>query len=257
MAEIFKHEGGYVDHPRDPGGATNMGITHITLAKYRNKPVAKADVRALTIAEARRIYRLRYWDKVHGDYLPYGYDLVTMDGAVNSGPARGVKWVQKAVGARVDGVMGGETLEATRQGGPNGISRACGARMGFLRGLRHWDAFGRGWSRRVASVEAVALRMYLEADQSTSIAKGWIESLRDQLPGLAAKERRNAKAQGTVTATGGAGGVAVVDIPPAATVGLALGAIVVATLLIIRARRRAQYHEDRVEALSATLEAMP
>lgn len=256
MLEIFAHEGGYVDHPRDPGGATNMGITHKTLAAYRGKPVTKADVRNLTKAEAREIYRLNYWNKIKGDALPYGYDLVAMDGGVNSGPSRGVKWMQRGAGAAADGRVGPQTLEACRSAGPKGIERACEARMGFLQGLRTWDAFGRGWSRRVASVEAVALRMHLRAAGSTQEARTWLEGLRDALPGKAADERRAGTAQTTATGAGGAGGVSVADLPPAAVVALALGVATVAALLFIRSRRKATYHEDRAEALSAELEAL-
>jgi len=160
MVEIFKHEGGYVDHPRDPGGATNMGITHLTLADWRGAPVTKQDVRELTKQEARAIYRARYWHAIKGDDLPAGLDLVAMDGAVNSGPSRGARWLQQALGVTADGVIGPKTRSAAIVSNhPKIISRACALRLDWLRGLHHWGTFGRGWQRRVEDVERVALAM--------------------------------------------------------------------------------------------------
>jgi lysozyme family protein len=160
MDEIFKHEGGYVDHPRDPGGATNMGITFATLRAYRGKAITKADVKALTKAEAREIYRKNYWNKVSGDDLPSGVDLCTMDGAVNSGPSRGVRWLQRAVGANADGQIGPKTIAAADEAPlAQTINRMCDDRMNFLRGLGTWSTFGTGWTRRVTSVRKVALEL--------------------------------------------------------------------------------------------------
>lgn len=86
LSETLAHEGGYVDHPKDPGGATNMGITQAALSDWRDRPVSRFEVRTLTRVEADAIYRARYWNAVRGDDLPPGLDLVAFDGAVNSGP---------------------------------------------------------------------------------------------------------------------------------------------------------------------------
>ncbi len=146
LAHVLKWEGGYVDHPKDPGGATNHGITRATLADFRGKPVSKADVKALTKNEAGRIYRFRYWNKLHGDDLPQGLDLVALDGGVNSGPSRGAKWLQKGLGVAADGDIGRETIGAALNARETVavIQKACAARMGFLRKLRTWSTFGRG-----------------------------------------------------------------------------------------------------------------
>lgn len=160
MAEIFKHEGGYSDHPKDPGGATNMGITHITLAEYRGRPVTKSDVKALTKSEAMEIYRKRYWDVIRGDDLPLGIDLVTMDGSVNSGVGRGPKWVQAALRVAQDGKVGPKTITAAwTANAADTINAACDARLGFLKSLETWPTFRRGWERRVAEVRKKALEM--------------------------------------------------------------------------------------------------
>jgi len=161
LDHVLKWEGGYVDHPRDPGGATNHGITRATLAQHLGRPVTKAEVKALTVETAGEIYRPRYWDKVRGGDLADGFDLVAFDGGVNSGPRRGVRWLQKGLGVTADGVMGPQTQAAANGAGDRVvvIQRACAARMGFLRGLKTWSSFGRGWARRVADTEATAVAM--------------------------------------------------------------------------------------------------
>ncbi len=158
---ILKHEGGYVDHPADPGGATNLGITHITLAAHRGKPVTKQDVRNLTKAEAAEIYRASYWNAVRADALPPGLDLAVFDFAVNSGPGRAAKTLQRVLGVPQDGVIGPQTLAAIGRapGVATIIMDLCDARMMFLRGLPTFGTFGKGWTRRVNEIEEAALRV--------------------------------------------------------------------------------------------------
>lgn len=159
LAAVLKHEGGFVDHPRDPGGATNMGITFATLKRWRGQPITKADVKALTRSEASEIYRKWYWDKVRGDDLPAGIDLVAFDGMVNSGN-RGAKWVQRALGVPMDGNIGPLTIAAAKEADAAAIITAASAyRMEFLRELETWPAFGKGWTRRVTEVQTEALDM--------------------------------------------------------------------------------------------------
>jgi lysozyme family protein len=157
---VLAHEGSYVDHPLDPGGATNMGITRATLARWRGRPVPKSEVRALTRREAGAIYRRLYWEAVRADELPDGLDLAAFDYAVNSGVSRAVRALQKAVHAEVDGRIGPATLAAARVKDPaEAIRRLCAARLAFLERLSTWRAFGRGWSRRVRETEGHALAL--------------------------------------------------------------------------------------------------
>jgi lysozyme family protein len=165
VAEVLRHEGGYVDHPRDPGGCTNRGITRRTLEAWRRTSVTCEDVRALDEAEARAIYRAHYWNAVHGDELLAGLDLVAFDAAVNSGRRRAALWLQEALGVPADGVIGPQTLRAARGAKDRAavIARACELRLTFLRSLDTWSDFGRGWSRRVRAVRQAALAMVDEA----------------------------------------------------------------------------------------------
>lgn len=160
LAEVLRHEGGYADHPSDPGGATMMGITIGTLEKWRGRPVSKAELRAISRQEAGAIYRARYWLAVRADELPAGLDLAMFDFAVNSGPSRAIRTLQGVLGVRVDGRLGPASRSAVNGSDPAMlISRLCQARLAFLERLPAFAVFGRGWRRRVGAVEAAALRL--------------------------------------------------------------------------------------------------
>jgi lysozyme family protein len=160
LAVVLQHEGGFVQHPRDPGGATNFGITRETLSRARGRGASVEDVRLLTQEEAASVYRRFYWDAIRADALSPGLDLAVFDLAVHSGPTKAVRLLQGAVGAPADGVVGPVTLEAARRADPGEtIRRLARARLGFLSRLRIWPVFGRGWRRRVLSVEREALRL--------------------------------------------------------------------------------------------------
>lgn len=150
---MFGHEGGYSNNKSDPGGPTKYGVTHRTLAAHRGEPsVTAAQVKALTLKEAEAIYRKSYWTQSGGDLLPAGLDYAAFDYGVNSGPARAVKSLQKVVGVTQDGIVGGQTVAAVNRypGGVQALIRAyCDERMQFLRGLKTWGSFGRGWTIRV------------------------------------------------------------------------------------------------------------
>lgn len=98
LAHVLAFEGGFVNHPLDPGGATNLGITRAMLARARGRPVTVAHVRALTRAEAASIYRRFYWNAVRADDLPGGLDLAVFDLAVNAGPTRAARLLQRTLG---------------------------------------------------------------------------------------------------------------------------------------------------------------
>lgn len=157
----LKHEGGFADHPADPGGATMRGITQRVYDGYRRRRgLAPTSVRHITPAELEDIYRLQYWDACRCDELPLGIDYCVFDAAVNSGPAQAIKWLQRTLGVSADGVMGEHTLTAVR-GLPVGavIDGTCDRRLAMLRSLKTFRTFGAGWTRRVSEVRALAKRM--------------------------------------------------------------------------------------------------
>ena len=147
--ELMRHEGGYSDHAADPGGKTRYGITEAVAreAGYRG------DMRELPIDLAKRIYRDRYWDAVRADELPEAVRYAVFDAAVNSGPRQAIRWLQRAVGAKDDGIIGPMTLAAVRAADPERVlRRVLAQRLRFMTGLPNWGAFGRGWARRIADL---------------------------------------------------------------------------------------------------------
>lgn len=158
LAKVLVHEGGYVNHPKDPGGATNQGVTQAVYDDYRRGLGERPrSVKLLENGERDSIYRIRYWALVKGDSLPPGVSYVVFDGAVNSGVGRSVRWLQRALGIQADGVVGPQTLVAVRAH-PNHdalVRKICELRMAFLRSLTTWGTFGKGWSSRVDAVRAV------------------------------------------------------------------------------------------------------
>lgn len=244
LAETLKWEGGFVDHPQDPGGATNMGITIGTLSDWLGRPATVAEVRNLSRATAELIYRKRYWARVRGDEMPDGIDLVAFDGAVNSGVTRGARWLQTALRVVVDGAIGPLTVRAaqTEANGVAVIQRACAARMGFLRGLRTWGTFGRGWTRRVTSIEAAAVAMNTRSPAA-------VRAEAQKATGTAAKQTTGAAgaAVGGGTSAGG-----IETAPDLLVYGLIGVAILVALVLVSKARinrARARAYELKAEEM--------
>lgn len=160
LEHVLLHEGGFVDHPDDPGGATNKGVTLATFRRFYGAASTVVDLVNITDQQLARIYQAGYWDKCHCDDLPSGVDYCVFDAAVNSGPGRSAKWLQGAVGATQDGAIGPQTLAVVTQADPDDvINGMCDARMAFLRSLRTFHVFGRGWTRRVDGVRSEALKM--------------------------------------------------------------------------------------------------
>jgi lysozyme family protein len=158
---VLAHEGGWSDHPKDPGGATMKGVTLATFRSYR-PGATKEELRNISDAMVAKIYRDGYWNKVRGDDLPSGVCYCVFDFAVNSGPRRAIMALQRAVNVADDGAIGPVTLAAIRRKHPEDIiSRICSDRLAFMRRLSTWPTFGRGWQRRVEGVEREAVRMTL------------------------------------------------------------------------------------------------
>ena len=157
---VLQHEGGYVNHPDDPGGPTNLGVTLANFRRYVKPGGTIADLKKLTKAQAGTVYRRQYWDRVHGNEMPGGLDYAMFDFGVNSGPSRAIKFIQEIVGARVDGRLGPQTMGAIQLSSAGPLATAlCDKRLAWLKGLRRWPTFGKGWERRVKAVKADALSM--------------------------------------------------------------------------------------------------
>ena len=161
FALVLKNEGGYVDNPSDPGGATNLGCTKATWEAWVGHPVTKDDIKALTPNDVMPLYKAKYWDTIKGDDLPEGVDYAVFDFAINSGPSRPAKTLQSVLGVTpVDGQIGPATLAACETANPRDVATAvCESRLAFLQSLSTYATFGKGWSRRVLEVEKTAFNM--------------------------------------------------------------------------------------------------
>lgn len=146
---LLHHEGGFVNHPKDPGGMTNLGVTKKVYDKWIGRKSTEAEMRALTPADVGPIYKKNYWDKVRGDDLPAGVDWAAFDWAVNSGAGRPAKAIQRIVGAAQDGAIGPKTLQAIMDVEPEKIVEGVyDIRQKFYESLKTFKTFGRGWTRR-------------------------------------------------------------------------------------------------------------
>jgi lysozyme family protein len=160
LAAVLVHEGGYVFNPKDPGGETNLGCTKAVWEEHCGHMVDTKTMKALTPADVGPLYKTKYWDKVKGDDLPNGVDYCVFDAAINSGPGRAAKWLQTCVNVYADGIIGDMTIQAVRNKDPKElINDYCAQRLEFLKMLKTWDTFGKGWERRVKEVNATALSM--------------------------------------------------------------------------------------------------
>jgi lysozyme family protein len=159
---VLKEEGGFVDHPQDPGGATNHGITKDTWEAWAKKPATTADIRNLKVADVVPIYRDRYWEAAKCPRLPLGVDLAVFDFAVNSGPATAIRHLQKVADTEVDGLYGPATNAAVwGSDATQLIFDLCQSRYLFLQSLHHFPTFRKGWTARIARVlsQSLASRM--------------------------------------------------------------------------------------------------
>jgi len=156
LSHLLQHEGGYVNHPQDPGGRTNLGVTQAVWEDWIDRSVSEDEMKALTPAKVAPLYRELYWDRIKADSLASGLDYCVFDAAVNSGVNRAVKWLQTIANVPADGIVGAETLKAAKTAS---IEKYCAHRMEFLKGRSNWPTFGKGWERRVREVEKIALDM--------------------------------------------------------------------------------------------------
>ncbi|NQZ10340.1 MAG: glycoside hydrolase family 108 protein, partial [Algicola sp.] len=167
---VLAHEGGYSDHPRDPGGATMKGVTLAVFRRFYGANQSKEDLKNITKEQLQEIYKIGYWDKCQCDDLPPGVDYGVFDAAVNSGPGRGVRWLQGAVSSDQDGGMGPNTMTKVLEHNPlDVIEDMTDFRITFLRRLSTWPDFGKGWTRRVREVRQIATTLCKDQTPEASV----------------------------------------------------------------------------------------
>lgn len=233
LQKVLEYEGGYVNHPRDPGGETNYGVT----VKVARAHGYTGPMRSIPMSVVREIYRKGYWNTVMGDRLAVGVDLAVFDFGVNSGPARAMRYLKSAAG--------GSNIQTIRN--------LCAARLGFVRALGTFATFGKGWTRRIVDVEATGIKMALSTANSPAVVS-------DALKSEAKKAQTATKRDATVSGgTATAGGASQAPESPAqvdwsafdfsALAGFCVAAIVV--LAVVYFARRAYINHERAKAYEA------
>lgn len=212
-----KWEGGWSDHPSDPGGKTMYGIT---LAKFREHYPngTAAQLRNMSRATALRIYERDYWRALACERLHAGVDLAVYDAGVNSGPARAKKWLAASTA--------GSAVQT--------VKAICARRLGFVQSLKIWKTFGKGWARRIADIEAKGVAWAMAATAAPpTVTKGRLETESENASKKAGKQA------GGGAAAGGGGGYVAVDqadqFASWALLGFVAVIVVVAGVLIWRA----------------------
>lgn len=148
ISVILGEEGGIANHRKDPGGLTNYGISQ------RSYPTL--NIAALTLDDAKAIYRRDYWTPIRGDELPSGLDLTLFDCAVNQGVPTAIQLLQQVLGLKTDGHIGPKTLNLASTAMPNLLDAFAAERALRYEFNRNEETFGRGWYRRL-------LRMHRQA----------------------------------------------------------------------------------------------
>ena len=159
---LLHHEGGYVWHPEDPGGETNLGVTRAVYEQWVNRQVMDGEMKRLTVADVAPIYKTNYWDKIKGDdpMMPSGLDFACFDWGVNSGVGRPAKVIQKYIGAKQDGAIGPRSLALVAENNPSDmIQYLYEQRQKFYERLKTFDTFGKGWTRRNQETLKAAMEM--------------------------------------------------------------------------------------------------
>lgn len=232
-----KEEGGYSNHPSDPGGKTMNGITEKTFHGWLKAQGKKLrDVRTITPAEVDAIYKGEYWDKARCDTLAFGVDLAVYDASVNSGVSRGRKWLMASIG--------GDDVTT--------IKKICKARLSFMKSLKIWETFKNGWSGRVARCEAAGIKMNLE--KAGKRAGPVLAQVQEEA--MTQKKKEDKRIGGTVV-VGGGGAVGSDQIATAADAAnysgwVLFGVLVVSLAVIAVLVWRSRTQRNRVNAIRDT-----
>lgn len=210
-------EGRYVNDSRDPGGPTDRGITQATLDDWSDRHgLARRSVKGITREQAQRVFWDDYWLKAGCQKLDVGVDLAVYDASVNSGVSRGRKWLLASLGGTA----------------PQTVNRICEKRLGFVQSLKHFTRFGKGWSRRIADIEAKGVAWALSAANTNTV----VITRELQAASKAAQKKSVAQTRGAAGAaagTGTAGGGAAVNPEIADQMGgLVLGGLLTAGVLV-------------------------
>ena len=247
MVRVFADEGGYTNDPVDPGGATNFGITIFDYRKYIKPNGTPNDVRNMSKVDAAKIYRLHYANPMRYDELPAGFDYSVLDAAINSGVGRAPVWAGKALGIPAKSINDVVAPANAAKDKVAIIQKYWAVRLAFLKSLGTFWRFGKGWTRRVTSGEAAAVKMWLTfgAGLPASETKKRMDA---ESARASTKSKQTGTAAGTAgTATATAPAIDATHFSMGGKIALGI-AIAVLVVLVIYLVRQAIIHKQRAEA---------
>lgn len=237
------YEGGWSDHPDDPGGATMFGVTQAVYNVWRKgQGLTTRSVRNISKAEALAIYRKNYWEACGAPKLFPGVDLAVYDASVNSGVSRGRKWLLASIG--------GSNADT--------VKKICRSRLSFVQSLAIWKSFGKGWARRIAGIEAKGVSMALQAEgKSPAAIFATVTTESAKAEATAKTTKTLERAVGSGSAAGGGGSALAlsetangIDYTALAVLG-AFAAVVIVALIVINVRKRAAAARQEAYAIAA------
>lgn len=155
---ILAVEGGYSNHPADPGGATQYGITSAVYTYWQDFKhlAALQPIERITLAEAEQIYRELYYEPLGADRLPFPTALLLVDAAVQHGLGVATKLLQRAAGVKEDHYLGPVTLKAALV---SPLWKLNAVRAHHYSTLDKYPTFGVGWQNRLAQLVARAYQL--------------------------------------------------------------------------------------------------
>lgn len=251
---VFPHEGGYTNHPSDPGGPTNFGITLADYRKYVNASGTAEDVRRMAKSTAEDIYRKHYAKPLRYDDLPAGVDYAVLDYGINSGIGRSGKVLRRVCGlSDSDWHVTDDVLAAVAKRNPQAVIIAiCDERLRFLKQLRTWPVFGAGWGRRVSEVRALALN-FASAPESATMSNSPAPG-KAVIPPSTTEKKAAAGTAGAGATAGAATWFDWVTSHPYASTGIAAAIVVGLALVFMLIDRR---HRAQQEAPTPNLIPVP
>lgn len=215
LAETLKWEGGWSNHPKDPGGATMKGVIQRVYDAWREKNgKPRQSVRNITDDEVEAIYRENYWRLVRGDELPPGVDLAVFDFGVNSGPSRSIRYLQTVLKVKADGIIGPITIKAaTDADSLETVKALMAARRKFLNQIPYKQYFIKGWMRRCDGVEQACIEACGLPIKDAPLAPIADPDVQSETQGKADHEPQPTS-PATVATLGTAGGAALANVVP-------------------------------------------
>ncbi len=244
LRRLLIHEGGYTNHPADPGGPTNFGITIADYRRYVKPSAAAADVKAMKLDEAKAIYRAKYWDAQRCDELPAGVDDTVFDYGVNSGIGRSGKVLRRVLGlSDANSAVTDEVIAALGKRDPKAVITAINdERLAFLKSLKTWPVFGAGWARRVEEVRAFSLG--LAGADAHALTGSPARSAAGKGAVHAASSKTTAVRAGVVAAAASAGFGHWLGAHPLIITALAVGGVMLAATVLHLVSRHRQSQQE-------------